>query len=98
MRALLVNQAEIPQICLDTFPEEFVEQYKNNNQTKKRELIRDIVGYGKVNEDNLYRSTENAVILIAEDTIENDKCQFFDYRCLLIFYEVKEQNENYMYP
>lgn len=89
LRALLVNQAEIPQVCLDTFPEEFVEQYKNNNQTKKRELIRDIVGYGKVNEDILYRSTENAVILIAEDTIENDKCQFFELQLPVDFLRSK---------
>ncbi|HAT9718743.1 S8 family peptidase [Legionella pneumophila serogroup 1] len=78
LRALLVNHAEIPQICFETFSEEFSKQYKNNSPSKNRELIRDIVGYGKVNEDILYRSTENAVVLIAEDKIENNICQFFE--------------------
>ncbi|MFA6302628.1 MAG: S8 family peptidase [Legionella sp.] len=78
LRAILVNHSNLPPICNDTFPEMVSEQYKKNSATKNRELIREIVGYGKVNEDILYRSTESAVVLIAEDKIANNTYQFFE--------------------
>lgn len=76
LRALLVNHAKLPEACAKTFPEELQTQYAKNNNW--RELTREVAGYGLVDEDTLYRSTENAVVIIAEDSIENDAHQFYE--------------------
>jgi subtilisin family serine protease len=78
LRALLVNHANLPSECNSTFSEEAKNQYKNNTKTKHRELVREIAGYGMVEEDILYRSTENAVVLMAEDKIENNAHYFYE--------------------
>lgn len=78
LRALLVNHANLPDECSNTFSPEVQKQYKQATETKNRELVREIVGYGLVDEDILYRSTENAVVLIAEDSIENNSHQFYE--------------------
>jgi hypothetical protein len=78
LRALLVNHANLPNECKDTFSEKEKSQYKDNKETKNRELVREIAGYGMVDEDILYRSTENAVVLMAEDSIENNAHYFYE--------------------
>lgn len=66
LRAVLVNHADVPDSCRAAFPEEL------------HEYIRDVVGYGKVNTDTLFRSTDYEVVLLAEDTILNDSHQFYE--------------------
>jgi len=78
LRALLVNHSNLPEECEKTFSTELCQQYKNGKTTKNRELPREVAGYGKVDEDILYRSTENAVVLMAEDAIKNDAHAFYE--------------------
>ncbi|MDZ4785585.1 MAG: S8 family peptidase [bacterium] len=78
LRALLVNHAKLPHECINIFSEEAKKQYGNATETKNRELVREIAGYGSVDEDILFRSSENSVVLIAEDSIENDAYQFYE--------------------
>lgn len=66
LRALLVNHANIPEPCYAAFPQEL------------HERIRNVVGYGKVNSDTLFRSTEYEVVLMAEDAIQNDTHLFYE--------------------
>lgn len=66
LRAVLVNHADLPDACRAAFPEEL------------HEHIRDVAGYGKVNADTLFRSTDYEVVLLAEDTILNDSHQFYE--------------------
>jgi Subtilase family len=78
LRAMLVNHANLLNECSSTFSEEAKKQYKDSNATKNRELVREIAGYGIVDEDILYRSTENAVVLMSEDVIENNAHLFYE--------------------
>lgn len=41
-------------------------------------MARDVAGYGEVNESDLFRSSDNTVVLVSEQTIEKDSCQFFE--------------------
>lgn len=66
LRALLVNHADIPEPCYAAFPQPL------------HEHIRKIAGYGKVNSDTLFRSTEYEVVLMAEDVIQNDTHIFYE--------------------
>ena len=66
LRAVLVNHADVPDSCNAAFPKEL-----HGN-------IRDVVGYGRVNADTLFRSTDYEVVLLAEDTILNDSHQFYE--------------------
>jgi hypothetical protein len=66
LRALLVNHADVPPACHSAFPKPMAER------------MREVVGYGKVNVDTLFRSTDDKVVLIAELAIENDSHQFFE--------------------
>ena len=66
LRALLVNHADIPDACRTVFPEQL------------QGHIRQVAGYGKVNNDTLFRSTEYEVVLLAEDAIENETSQFYE--------------------
>lgn len=66
LRALLVNHSDIPDACHDAFPE------------KLRVRLRQVVGYGKVDTDTLFRSTEYEVVLMAEGSIRNDTHQFYE--------------------
>jgi len=66
LRALLVNHADTPEPCYAAFPQNL------------HEHIRKVVGYGKVNSDTLFRSTEYEVVLLAEDAIQNDTHLFYE--------------------
>lgn len=66
LRALLVNHADLPAACRVAFPGDLGKH------------LRQVAGYGKVNADTLFRSTEAQVVLLAEDAIENDTHQFFE--------------------
>ncbi|MEO6676802.1 MAG: hypothetical protein ABIO21_05440 [Pseudomonas sp.] len=46
--------------------------------TWNRDVERDVAGYGVVSEADLFRSSDNTVVLMSEETIENDGCQFFE--------------------
>lgn len=78
LRAMLVNQANLPEEVSTTFSPEMKKRYKESIKTKGREIARDVAGYGLINEDGLYRSTEHAVVLSSEDSIENNAHQFFE--------------------
>jgi hypothetical protein len=64
LRALLANHARVTQEISATF--------------NKKEHIRRVAGYGVVDEDSLFKSSEEHVVLISEEQIENDKHQFFE--------------------
>ncbi len=78
LRAMLINHANLPEACSNTFSEQWKESYKDNTGTKNRELAREVAGYGKIDEDSLYRSSESVVVLMAEDSIENNTHQFYE--------------------
>ncbi len=66
LRAMLVNHADVPDACRAPFPDELYNR------------IRDVTGYGKVNVDTLFRSTDYEAVLLAEDSILNDSHQFYE--------------------
>jgi hypothetical protein len=66
LRALLVNHADVPPACVAVFPGQM------------QEHMRQVVGYGKVNTDTLFRSTDDKVVLLTESAIENDSHQFYE--------------------
>lgn len=78
LRAMLVNRAELPNEVASTFSKQIQDDYKKNKNTYNREVARDVAGYGVVNEGDLFRSSDHAVVLISEQTIEKDSCQFFE--------------------
>ncbi|HGN1668034.1 TPA: S8 family serine peptidase, partial [Pseudomonas aeruginosa] len=78
LRAMLVNQAYLPEQVLSTFSDEFRKAYKEDRSTYNREVARDVAGYGVVSESDLFRSSDNVVVLMSEESIENDSCQFFE--------------------
>lgn len=75
LRALLVNHSRMIDAAKQTFSEQMVAAYDDGHRNKPHV---DVAGYGKVDEDNLYRSTEDAVVLLAEEQIEDDATQFFE--------------------
>lgn len=78
LRAMLVNHAKLPSETATAFPDGIREAYRNSHSTRNREVARDVAGYGLIDEDALYRSSENVVVLMAEDSIENDEHQFYE--------------------
>lgn len=78
LRAMLVNQAYLPDVVTSTFSEELRKSYKKAKATWNRDVQRDVAGYGVVSEADLFRSSDNVVVLMSEETIENDGCQFFE--------------------
>ncbi len=70
LRALLAAHASWPQACIDLLN-------SANNAAGKERLLR-LVGYGRIDDDVLYRSIDQAVTLLAEDRIANDKCHFYE--------------------
>jgi hypothetical protein len=66
LRALLANHASIPESCRAVFPDSL------------QDRIREVTGYGKIDEDTLFRSTDYEVVLLTEDAIENDAHQFYE--------------------
>ncbi|PZP21718.1 MAG: peptidase S8 [Pseudomonas kuykendallii] len=78
LRAMLVNQAYLPDEVSSSFSDEFRKGYKKAKATWNRDVERDVAGYGVVSETDLFRSSDNVVVLMSEETIENDGCQFFE--------------------
>ena len=76
LRALLINQADMPSESANTFTDQFIKDYAKKNG--RRPPYCDLAGYGLINEENLYRSDGSAVVLMAEDTIKNDSYQFYE--------------------
>ncbi|MCG3740659.1 S8 family peptidase [Vibrio cincinnatiensis] len=64
LRALLANHAHVTQEISSSF--------------KEKEHVKRVAGYGIVDEESLFRSSEEHVVLISEEEIENDKHQFFE--------------------
>lgn len=75
LRALIVNHSNLPSEIESTFSNEIKKTYRDTN---RRDCHRDIGGYGMVDESELFRSSENAVVLISEDKIENNAHHFFE--------------------
>jgi len=75
LRALLVNHAKLIPEIKSTFENGLQEAYKRDN---KRDAWRDVAGYGRIEESELFRSTENVVVLLLEDSIENDTHHFIE--------------------
>jgi len=65
LRALLANHARISHEINSTFEE--------------KKHARRVAGYGIVDEDSLFKSSQEHVVLISEEKIENDKHQFFEF-------------------
>ncbi|CBJ80553.1 putative serine protease [Xenorhabdus bovienii str. Jollieti] len=78
LRAMLVNHAVLTPQMENTFSEEVVECYKAESATRNRSIIRDVVGYGVVEEDSLYRSSEEVVVMMCDEQIVNNTHQFFE--------------------
>tara|TARA_R110001583_G_scaffold87573_1_gene228290 strand:+ start:1329 stop:3725 length:2397 start_codon:yes stop_codon:yes gene_type:complete len=78
LRALLVNHANLPDETRTVFTQEAIKAYAKATNSYNRELPREIAGYGAVSDDILYRSTDEAVVLMSEDSIENDNHIFYE--------------------
>lgn len=75
LRAMIVNHCKLPNECEETFPEAARKAYKKE---RRRDLPREVCGYGSVDEDILFRSTETSALVFAEESIENDTHQFYE--------------------
>lgn len=75
LRALLVNQAQMLNEISSTFPEELAKAYKTKNRS---DIVHDVAGYGKINESELFRSSESVVVMLAEEQIAENTSQFFE--------------------
>lgn len=75
LRALLVNHANMLSEIESSFPEDMKKSYRSANG---RDAFRDIAGYVAVDEGELFRSSQNAVVLMAEEKIENNSHHFFE--------------------
>ena len=78
LRAMLVNQAYLPNEVITTFSEDFRNAYKKDKSTLHRCVAREVAGYGAVDEGDLFRSSDNTVVLLSEQTIGKDASQFFE--------------------
>ncbi|EFA9798682.1 S8 family peptidase [Escherichia coli] len=78
LRAMLVNHASVSQEMTQAFPQAMRESYRNAPATRNREIEHDVTGYGIIDEDALYRSSENVVVMRCEEQIENNAHQFFE--------------------
>jgi hypothetical protein len=74
LRTLLVAHSEVPKPTRDLF---------NDNQ----ERICQSIGYGMVQQNALYRSTEEDVTLIAEERLRNNHHHFFEIPIPASFYQ-----------
>ena len=75
LRALLVNHANMLSEIESSFPEDMKKSYRSANG---RDAFRDIAGYGAVDEGELFRSSQNAVVLMPEEKIENNSHHIFE--------------------
>lgn len=81
IRALLVSHANCPAECVELF----------ENDERRLSIT---VGYGKVDDSCLYRSTEENVSLIAETAITNDTNHFYEIPlCESLFSNGKRRRE-----
>jgi len=69
LRALLAAHARWPQACVDLL--------KPDDAESKKRLLQ-LIGYGRIDENALYRSVEQTVTLLAEEHIANDTCHFYE--------------------
>lgn len=72
LRAILVANARIPKACYELLESD------GDTQSKVEERLSKTVGYGLVNTVYLYKSTEENVALLAEDTIVNKHNHFYE--------------------
>ena len=70
LRSILAAHAGWPAACVDLLN-------PASNANGKQRLLQ-VVGYGRIDEDALYRSVDQAVTLLAEDRIDNNKCHFYE--------------------
>lgn len=75
LRAMLVNHANIPREVETTFSDEMKQGHK---KVTRRDIERDVAGYGLIDEEALYRSSQNIVVMMSEDKIENNAHHFFE--------------------
>jgi hypothetical protein len=70
LRALLAAHARWPSAC--------VELLNSANDAAGKERLLKLIGYGRIDDEALYRSIDQAVTLLAEDSIVNDKCHIYE--------------------
>lgn len=70
LRTLLVAHARWPQACVDLL--------NSAGKAEGKKQLLQLVGYGRIDDEALYRSVDQAVTLLAEDRIANDKCHFYE--------------------
>ncbi|WJM84753.1 S8 family serine peptidase [Dickeya chrysanthemi] len=78
LRAMLVNHASLTTPMKSTFSEQDAARYRGAAATRNRDIIRDVVGYGQIDEENLYRSSDEVVVMSCEEEISNNAHQFFE--------------------
>lgn len=70
LRVVLSAHARWPESCIDLL-----------NSTKdiegKKRLLQ-LIGYGRIDDEALYRSMKQTITLVSEDSIANDKCHFYE--------------------
>lgn len=71
LRALLVNHANLAREIEETFTDEMKDAYEGD-------AVRVVAGYGVIDESELFRSSQNVVVLMAEEKIENNSHHFFE--------------------
>jgi hypothetical protein len=67
LRAMLVNHAYRPPPAYAPF-----------NQSLHKRVEDELLGYGKIDDDHLYRSGDDYVVMIAEEKITDNQCQFYE--------------------
>lgn len=70
LRALLTAHARWPRAC--------EELLNGDNNAAGKERLLQLIGYGRIDDDALYRSLDQTVTLLAEERIENNKCHFYE--------------------
>ncbi len=70
LRVLLGAHARWPQACLDIIG--------GHSASEQKDRRLQLLGYGRIDDNALYRSVDQTVTLLAEDRIENDKCHFYE--------------------
>lgn len=70
LRALLGAHAEWPKSCSELLDP--------HNNSEGRAKLRKAIGYGRIDEDALYRSLDSKVTLIAEEKIDVNRHHFFE--------------------
>lgn len=78
LRAMLVNHASLSREVESSFPDDMKQGYKTSKATLNRDIARDVAGYGQVSESDLFRSSDHCVVLMCEESIERDACQFYE--------------------